>query len=75
MKKIVLKCTEKGRRFFKKLKSEKGFGLSEFLGIAAALIIAAFVIIPGLKSFATELMADMNEWWQDVIAENIFPES
>ena len=33
-----------------------GFGLNELLGIAAALIIAAFIIIPSMQEFAENLM-------------------
>ena len=29
-----------------------GFGLNELLGIAAALIIAGFIVIPSMQSFA-----------------------
>ncbi len=57
------------------IKNNKGFGLSEFLGIAAALIIAAFVIIPELKEFATTIMDEMNEWWEVTISSSIFPDS
>jgi len=48
-----------------------GFGLNEFLGIAAALIIAAFVIIPGLTDFAKDVMEQFGKWWNN-ISEEIF---
>jgi hypothetical protein len=57
------------------IKNNKGFGLSEFLGIAVALIIAAFVIIPRLQEFATKIMNDMDYWWKNTISPSIFPDS
>jgi len=55
--------------------TKRGFGLNEFLGIAVALIIAAFVIIPSLKTFADEIMTEMNNWWDETISSSIFPDS
>lgn len=51
-----------------------GFGINEVLGIAAALIIAAFVVIPALRLFATNIIADLGTWWTG-ISDNIFPVS
>ncbi|MDD4494738.1 MAG: hypothetical protein PHV32_10430 [Eubacteriales bacterium] len=48
-----------------------GFGINEVLGIAAALIIAALVVIPGLNNFAGGLMGKLTEWW-DTISSKIF---
>lgn len=50
-----------------------GFGMNELLGIAAALILAAFIIIPGLKSFAGEVMKGLDNWWDTTITKTIFP--
>jgi hypothetical protein len=47
--------------------------LNELLGIAAAIIIAAFIIIPGMRSFAENLMDGLGNWWNNVIASRIFP--
>jgi|GEM_PF-630659 len=56
-----------------RLKSDKrGFGMNELLGIAAALIIAAFVIIPGLRDFAKLVMADLTTWWTGTIESQMF---
>ena len=52
-----------------------GFGLNELIGIAAALIIAAFIIIPSMQEFAENLMNGLKNWWNDTIYENIFPTS
>jgi len=52
---------------------ERGFGMNELLGIAAALIIAGFVIIPSLRTFATSIMTGLTNWWNNTIASKIFP--
>jgi len=52
-----------------------GFGLNEILGIAAALIIAAFIIIPQMKEFAESLMKGLKDWWNDTISKTIFKTS
>ncbi len=43
-----------------------GFGLNEVIGIAAALMIAAVVVVPGLRAFATDTMAELTLWWETV---------
>lgn len=53
------------------LKRREGFGMYEVLGIAAVLIVAAFVIIPGFVGFAEGIIAGMTGWWDD-ISEMIF---
>lgn len=50
-----------------------GFGMNEILSIAAALIIAGFVVIPGMREFAKSLMESLGKWWKDTITEKIFP--
>lgn len=57
------------------LHNEGGFGMNELLGIAAALIIAGFVIIPGLRKFADTLMDALSSWWGSTIENRIFPTS
>lgn len=57
------------------MKGNGGFGMNELLGIAAALIIAAFVIIPSLRTFAENLMDGLAHWWDTVISGNIFPDA
>lgn len=54
---------------------ENGFGINELLGIIAAVVIAAFIVIPGMRSFAQKLIDGLNDWWNDVIAGQIFPNS
>lgn len=54
-------------------KRNGGFGMNELLGIAAALILAAFVIIPGLKGFASSVMTKLTGWWSGSVMDIIFP--
>ncbi len=66
------KITLKNMRTF--LVSERGeFGMSAIIGIAIGLIIAAFILIPGLQAFATKIMSDMELWWTNSISSQIFP--
>lgn len=54
--------------------SERGeFGMSAIIGIAIGLIIAAFILIPGLQTFANTIMTDMDLWWANSISSQIFP--
>jgi hypothetical protein len=59
------------KRFFTR---SGGFGMNELLGIAAALIIAAFVVIPGLKELAENLIDKLTGWWE-IITDQIFTTS
>lgn len=54
----------KGEKLMK-LKSKKGFGINEVIGIAAGVIIAAVVVIPGLRTFASTVMTELSTWWGD----------
>lgn len=63
------------KKYFSKiLHSNDGFGLNEIIGIAAAVVIAAFVIIPGLRTFATSIMMALSAWWGNVQG-TVFPTS
>jgi len=53
------------------IRKNNGFGLNEFLGVAAAVIIAGLVIIPGLTDFAKSVIGQLNTWWGK-IANDIF---
>lgn len=48
-----------------------GFGLNEVIGIAAGIIIALVVIIPGLRAFAGEVVDQLSDWW-DSLSAGIF---
>ena len=47
--------------------------MNELFGIAAALIIAAFVVIP-LKELAENLIDKLTDWWE-IITDQIFTTS
>ena len=51
------------------LRNKKGFGLNEVIGIAAGIIIAALVVIPGLRNFAEGLMSSLDTWWGNMSSE------
>ena len=54
-----------------KLAGRQGFGLNEVIGIAAGIIIAAAIVIPGLRTFAEGLISKLNSWWT-TMANDIF---
>lgn len=57
-----------------KLKEIKGeLGIGTIIGVAVAIIVAGFVLIPGMRSFAQTVLTSMNTWWQNTIQTNIFP--
>lgn len=49
--------------------NRRGFGINEVIGIAAGIIIAAAVIIPGLKTFAGTVMTELSGWWTSMSTE------
>lgn len=51
-----------------KLSSRRGFGLNEVIGIAAGIIIAVVVVIPGLQGFAGDILNNLTSWWNDMAA-------
>lgn len=61
---LVRKRTEKLMR----IRKRSGFGLNEVIGIAAGIIIAALVIIPGLRTFAEGVITDLGTWWTSMTA-------
>ena len=59
----------------KLIRGKDGFGINELLGIIAAIVIAAFIVIPGMRSFAQRLISGLNDWWNNTIVNQIFPNS
>ncbi len=56
-----------------KCREEQGeFGISALLGVAIGLIVAGFVLIPGIRTFAEGIVTSMNEWWTNVVSKNVF---
>lgn len=50
------------------IRSRQGFGLNEVIGIAAGIIIAVVVVIPGLRGFATSVLDQLTDWWNSMAA-------
>ena len=50
----------------RRLKTRRGFGINEVIGIAAGVIIAALVVIPGLQTFAGDVLTRLGTWWNDM---------
>ncbi len=78
MKKIMKELDQKSLEVYVRVKSlianQRGaVGKDEILGIAAALVVAAFVVIPQLRTFAGTVMTGLTNWWTNTIATKIFP--
>lgn len=57
-----------------KLSEKKGeLGIGTIISIAIAIIVAGFVLIPGLRGFAESVMTSMTDWWNNSIKSGIFP--
>ena len=70
MKKNVSKKKE-GKKTEQLLLNKRGFGVNEVIGLAAGIIIAAVIVIPGLKGFATGIISKLTSWW-DGMATGLF---
>jgi hypothetical protein len=55
-------------RQMRSLRARGGFGLNEVIGIAAGIIIAVVVVIPGLQSFAGNILDNLTNWWNNMAA-------
>ena len=59
-----------------KLQEKRGeLGIGTIVSIAVAIIVAGFVLIPGLRGFAESVLTSMTTWWNDTIKSGIFPAS
>ena len=57
-----------------KLKDKSGeLGIGTIVSIAIAIIVAGFVLIPGMREFAQIILDSMNDWWQNTVQTSIFP--
>jgi hypothetical protein len=66
---------ERCSRLKARLSEQDGFGMNEILGIAATLIIAAFIIIPQLNDFTEKIMGGLSDWWDVTIKSKLFPKN
>ncbi len=58
------------------IKCKRGeIGIGIIISIAIAIIIASFVLIPGLRAFSQTVLDSMNSWWTNTIQSTIFPTS
>jgi len=77
MKKQGIKKYLKGQLALKKQKwvsDIRGeFGMSSIIGLAIGLIVAAFILIPGVRTFETSVITDMQSWWTTTISSTLFP--
>lgn len=65
----------KGANMLKKPLNNDGWGKDEIIAIAATLIIAAFVMIPGLNEIAKNVVAAAKTWFSGTMSSKIFLES
>ena len=57
-----------------KLQAERGeFGVGTVLALAFTLIVAAFVVLPGLKLLSAQIMNDLTLWWTNTVSPKVFP--
>ncbi|NLW12896.1 MAG: hypothetical protein GX028_12915 [Clostridiaceae bacterium] len=68
-KKMRIEKTSKFKLERAALLNRRGFGINEVIGIAAGIIIAAAIIIPGLKEFSGTVIAQLTTWWSSLAAE------
>lgn len=73
MKRFMIKGAVKLKVWKGMCRKRNGFGKNEVLGIAATLIIAAFIVIPGLRTFAQQIMTAMGDWWTNTVESRVFP--
>lgn len=67
---IWQKIKKKGR-IIRNLTGKRGFGINEIIGVAAGVIIAAVIVVPGLRTFASSVMTKLSTWW-DTVAATMF---
>jgi len=49
--------------------------MGTILSIAIAIIIAAFVLIPQLRTFTNMVMRDVQNWWTNTVRDTILVSS
>ncbi|MCH4887360.1 hypothetical protein EZV73_07245 [Acidaminobacter sp. JC074] len=59
---------------FIRLKNKRGeLGIGTIVSVAIAIIVAGFVLIPGMRGFAQMVLDSMDAWWQNTVQTSIFP--
>lgn len=60
----------------KSIRSKRGeLAMGTILGIAIAIILAAFVLIPQLRSFTNTILNDVQSWWTNTVKDTILVNS
>jgi len=75
MKAVIKMLTSTFSALSIRWRKNDGFGLNELLGICAALILASFIVIPGLRTFASGVMGSLSDWWDNTVTAELFPNS
>lgn len=53
-------------RVIEPLKNNDGWGKDEVIGVAIALVLAAFVVTPQLRTFAERIMTKVDTWYTSI---------
>lgn len=53
-------------RLIKPFENNDGWGRDEVIAVAIALVIAAFVVTPQLKTFAGRIMTKVDTWYTSI---------
>ena len=69
---ILEAAARKASATAQRMTRRSGFGINEVIGIAAGVIVAALVVIPGLQSFAGDVIDRLGTWWGGM-ATGLFP--
>ena len=77
VKKVKESIKDKACRLYAYFKNpvqnNKALGIAEIVGVAIVLVVGAFVLIPGFRTFATTVLTAINTWWTSTISTRIFP--
>lgn len=56
-----------------KLNNKRGeFGMSALLGVVSTMIVTAFIVLPGMRGFADNVIVGLDTWWESM-SSSIFP--
>lgn len=51
------------------LRRRAGFGLNEVIGASMAVMIAALVVFPGMKTVTGQVMLEFGNWWDGIVGK------
>ena len=64
------------REIWRYINNNRGeLAMGTILSIAIAIIIAAFVLIPQLRTFTNMILADVQSWWTNTVKDTILVSS